>query len=278
MGDGDVNRPAIIADSITQLDAESRDRIVICGSHGGDYVARVALALGVRGLVINDAGIGRDRAGVTGLDLLDRYGLPAAAVSHLSAFIGDGADCARRGRISVANAAARRLGVDVGQDAAEATRRMARSLAMANAVELEIVETRRVLTLADGTRVAIVDSASLIGSGDDGSVAVTGSHGALVGGVPASAIRANVRAAVFNDAGGGIDDAGFSRLPVLDARAIPAATVSAWSARIGSGVSTLEDGIVSRVNETAAGLGCEAGSNVRDFVCRVLATCWEVRT
>ena len=45
-------------------------------------------------------------------------------------------------------------------------------------------------------------------------------------------------AAVYNDADFGVDDAGISRLPALDARGIAGACVSAWSARIGDGQST----------------------------------------
>ena len=49
----------------------------------------------------------------------------------------------------------------------------------------------------------------------------------------------------------GIDEAGVSRLPALDARGIAAATVSAAGARIGDARSTYEDGVLSRVNTRA---------------------------
>jgi hypothetical protein len=80
-------------DSITQVSAASRGRAVLAASHGGVYVAGVALRLGLGGLIVSDAGIGRERAGIAGLDLLDTHLVPAAAVSAHSARIGDGADC-----------------------------------------------------------------------------------------------------------------------------------------------------------------------------------------
>ena len=49
------------------------------------------------------------------------------------------------------------------------------------------------------------------------AIVVTGSHGALLGGKPDTMLGVDVFAAFFNDAGGGKDDAGFARLPVLDA-------------------------------------------------------------
>ena len=75
-----------------------------------------------------------------------------------------------------------------------------------------------------------------------------------------------VFAAIFNDADFGIDDAGISRLPALDARGIAGATVSAWSARIGDGRSTYSDGFVSAINATAARYGGEIGISAIEFV------------
>jgi hypothetical protein len=95
---------------------------------------------------------------------------------------------------------------------------------------------------------------------------VTGSHGGLVGGDPAKALRTDGFAAVFNDAGIGIDEAGTTRLPALDLRAIAAVTVAANSARIGDARSSFEDGIVSRANATACRLGAVVGAPVRPLL------------
>ncbi|MBD0272510.1 MAG: hypothetical protein ICV73_11340 [Acetobacteraceae bacterium] len=67
-----------------------------------------------------------------------------------------------------------------------------------------------------------------------------------------------------------------TRLPALDARGIAAATVSAATARIGDGRSTEADGVLSRVNATAARLGLLEGMGARAALA-LLAAAWEER-
>ena len=56
----------------------------------------------------------------------------------------------------------------------------------------------------------------------EGLVLVSGSHGGVY---PAYlAAKSGIRGVVFNDAGGGLDDAGYGSLPYLDDLGIPAAT------------------------------------------------------
>ena len=117
----------------------------------------------------------------------------------------------------------------------------------------------------------MIDSASLVTPADAGRVIVTASHGGLLGGRPETAIKVPVFAAVYNDAGWGIDGAGVSRLPALDARGIAGACVSAFSARIGDGLSTYHDGFVSAVNATAVRHGGRIGQSAIDFCDAMLA-------
>ena len=63
--------------------------------------------------------------------------------------------------------------------------------------------------------------------------------------------------------GGGIVDAGISRLPALDTRGIAGITVSAASARIGDAASVWADGIISHANATAQRLGARAGEPLK---------------
>jgi hypothetical protein len=92
-----------------------------------------------------------------------------------------------------------------------------------------------------------------------------------LGGRPQTAIAVEALAAVFNDAGIGIDRAGVSRLPALDARGIAAATVSAASARIGDARSAWATGRLSAVNRLAAQAGGAEGMRLPEFVDRILA-------
>ncbi|MDF1719555.1 MAG: hypothetical protein P1U65_02670 [Minwuia sp.] len=260
----------VLADTITSLPAEAAGAVVVCGSHGGVFPAACAIKAGVRAVILNDAGVGRDQAGIGGLDLCLSHGMAAATVNAMSCRIGDAADMLQRGRIGHVNALALTVGVRPGmsvEDAAEA-------LLLAPVSDLPGTapdETREEIALPDARRrIVIMDSASLVKPDDDGQIVVTASHGALVGGNKTYAIRCAVYAALFNDAGGGPEGWGFSRLSALDERRIAGATVSAASARIGDGRSTYDDGILSAVNDVARFMGLRIGMTAQD-ACELLA-------
>jgi hypothetical protein len=256
--------PVLTADSITRVGAEAAGAVVVNGSHGGIYAAYVAAKLRVAAAVFNDAGVGRDQAGIAGLDYLAGLGIPAAAVGHQTARIGDGPDMMARGIVTHANSPAIAIGCRPGlacRDAAAALQQAASSLR-----EPPPALEAAFLLIDEPPAVWALDSASLVGAEHAGAIVVTGSHGGLLGGRPDTALKADALAALFNDAGIGIDEAGVTRLPALDSRGIAAGTVAASSARIGDARSTYEDGILTRVNQRAAALGIAPGMTAREFV------------
>ena len=85
------------------------------GSHGGISSARYALAARPLISVFNDAGVGRDQAGLAALPFLQSHGLAACTVGHMSARIGEADSTFADGIISHANALALALGVEPGQ-------------------------------------------------------------------------------------------------------------------------------------------------------------------
>src|SRR6201987_5025275 len=89
--------PILTADSITRVGTDAAGAVVVNGSHGGIYAAYLAAKLRVAAAVFNDAGVGRDQAGIAGLDYLAGLAIPAAAVGHGTARIGDGFDMMGRG-------------------------------------------------------------------------------------------------------------------------------------------------------------------------------------
>jgi hypothetical protein len=97
----------LLLDSIAEILPEDAGRLVISGSHGGVSAAQFAIAVPLRGCFLNDAGLGKDDAGIAGLELLP---YPAAAYSHMSARIGDAADAWANGRLTHINTAARAIG------------------------------------------------------------------------------------------------------------------------------------------------------------------------
>jgi hypothetical protein len=104
----------IVVDSITQLAPGDEGVIVVSGSHGGASSGEFALALPLRLVFFNDAGVGKDQAGIAALAMLQARGVAAAAVAHTSARIGDALDAWQHGVVSRANAAALALGVQLG--------------------------------------------------------------------------------------------------------------------------------------------------------------------
>ena len=259
-----VDREEIrVTDSITKLGAEDSGRVIVAASHGGLYPAFLAASGRCRGVILNDAGGGLDSAGIAALGYLDRLGIPAATVGHMSARIGDGADMMARGTISDMNLAARRLGCAVGQPCAQAAELMTKAPAVT--ADPPPYSESRILLRDSPVFVWGLDSNSMVAPTDAGTIVVTGSHGGLLGGRPETAIRVAALAAIYHDAGIGIDEAGVSRLPALDARRIGAAAVAGDTARIGDARSIWETGFLSRVNGTAASWGARPGMSVPEF-------------
>ena len=107
--------PLRLVDSITELKPADAGCIAVSGSHGGISSARYALAARPLLCVFNDAGVGRDGAGIAALAFLQSHGLAACTVSHSGARIGEAQSTLVDGVISHLNAAAAALGLCTGQ-------------------------------------------------------------------------------------------------------------------------------------------------------------------
>jgi hypothetical protein len=105
----------VLLDSVTQVEPGHAGHLVVTGSHGGASVVRYARAVRAWMYVFNDAGVGKDSAGIAALDLLEADDIAAAAVAHDSARIGEALDAWEHGVVLHLNAAARELGLQVGQ-------------------------------------------------------------------------------------------------------------------------------------------------------------------
>lgn len=241
--------------------------VVVSGSYGGEYNAWHAAKWGIRGLILNDAGVGRDNAGIVGLYYLDRIGLPAATADAQSCHIADGEHMLAHGVISHVNAAAAASGCKVGQSVRQCAEQM-KSAPVITAALPAIAGGKRFLIHDDpiGRKVICLDAAPMLEASDAGSIAITGSHAALFRGKPDDVIGPDIFAIFFSDAGVGLDQAGIQRLALLDERGIIAGAVRADSAPIGDSRAILRDGILSHFNRTAGALGARADMPLRDFV------------
>ena len=222
---------------------------MVAGSFAGALSLGFALEVGVRGLIAHDAGVGRDGAGVSGLPLADRLGVPAAAVAAPSARIGDGESVYGDGVVSHLNALAAALGVVPGQKAADAAHAMLAAPPGAPSPEPIVDRSQRVVLDTPDGRIVLVDSMLFASPANHNDVMCCGSHGGRVN--MARALEIRPRGALFSDGGGAREGSGVNGLPLLDAAEVAAATVDAMRARIGDPASTWADGVISAVNDTA---------------------------
>jgi len=256
--DHDSRGRVVILDTITRCDGNAGARdVVVVGSFAGAMSLGFALEIGVRGLIAHDAGVGRDAAGVSGLPLADRLGVPAAAVAADSARIGDGESVFREGFVSHVNRYAAALGVVVGDKAADAALAMLAAPAGAPSPEPIVDRRQRVALERARGRVVLVDSMLFATAGNRNDVICAGSHGGRVN--MARALEIRPRGAIFNDGGGARDRSGVDGLPLLDAGDVAGAAVDARRARIGDPKSTWTDGVISAMNDTARRAGVTLG-------------------
>jgi hypothetical protein len=117
-------------DSASLVLPEHKDSIVVTGSHGGLLGGKpeTALKFDVLGALYNDAGTGKDDAGISRLPALDARGIAAATVSAASARIGDARSTYEDGIVSRVNTCAAALGLHEGISAREFVSRLRRTL------------------------------------------------------------------------------------------------------------------------------------------------------
>ena len=229
--------PILVTDTITILRPEDSGAVIVSGSHGGVSSAQFVLGRKLAGVFFNDAGIGKDEAGVAGLHILDKVGLPAAAVDHASAAIGDGGDTWSTGIISRANSRATAAGVLPGQKVDKAAGILARCPAVQT--DGTHASLNRQLRRLGGVDIVLLDSISMLHAGEMGEVVVSGSHGGAVSAEFAARFRPLLT--VFNDAGIGKYGAGCAALDVLSRAQLAAVAVDCNSGRIGDPVDMLRD-------------------------------------
>jgi hypothetical protein len=121
-----MTRRLFLLDSIAYIAPECEGQVIVSGSHGGASAGGfVVKQAGLpHAVFFNDAGVGKDGAGIAGLAMLQAKGVAGAAYSHLSARIGEAADGLASGVVTHANAAARQAGVESGMTVKEAVTRL----------------------------------------------------------------------------------------------------------------------------------------------------------
>jgi hypothetical protein len=262
-----ANPPVTCADTVTRLDVQHRGKVLIGGSHGGKYAGYLAAKAGVRAVILHDAGVGKDSAGIGSLAYLDNLGIPAATVDYRTARIADGKDQLARGIISHVNKIASALDCRVGQSCTSCSEQM--TFAREWSGEVPPFGESRFLLKQYNNRVGLniwgIDSVSLLNDSDKNQVVITASHGGVLGGGQSDSIIGPPLAVAFNDAGIGADESGIASLPVLEREGVMAVTVGHLTARIGDARSAWDSGKVSRVNLLAKAAGILPGDDLPTF-------------
>ena len=105
----------LLLQSAALVSEEEVGDIVVTCSHGGVSAGEYAAQHPIRMAFFNDAGFGREDAGVAGIQLLQDHGIAAGAVAHTSARIGDPEDTWASGVISRLNQLALDAGLREGE-------------------------------------------------------------------------------------------------------------------------------------------------------------------
>lgn len=116
-------RRVVAIDTIAHVAPEDAGQVVVTGSHGGVSSAEYAARVPVAAVFFNDAGIGKDDAGIAALPYLEERGIAAGAVSHDSAAIGDARET-WNGTVSAVNGPARAAGFRAGEPLRDALARI----------------------------------------------------------------------------------------------------------------------------------------------------------
>lgn len=248
----------IAVDSAYHVDSRNTARdVMVSASYVGVLPARFVAEHRPRAAIGVDCAIGPDGAGIAGLWYYEALGIPGAATDIMTVLLGDGVDVYQNGVISRVNEPALSCGVQIGMRAATAARLMLDNRptvgSAANVTHRTVVETA-----PDGRQVICTDSIAFGTDADrDRNVLVTAGH---TGRSAVPYLRhTRPRGFICSDGGRGRDDSGIAGLRIVGAEGIAGATVDARTARMGDGLSTYTDGVISAVNDPARARGVQIG-------------------
>lgn len=249
----------MVMDSITFSDHRNNSGDVLVGaSFCGILSIRWPLRVNPKGVICHAAGPGLDRAGENGLFALEADGIPGATAETMSCRIADGRDMYENGVVDRVNDRADLLGIGPGMPIKEAARRMLERWRVLPDVY------RPSVVAYDGPegKVTAMGSVTFITTGHRGHVVCAGSHFGHTSAAYSS--RFDLAGVFCNDGGICKDRSGVSGLAVLDETGMPGAAVSTDSARIGDGMSTYRDGVVSVHNRAAEQAGVMEGMSASE--------------
>ena len=179
----------------------------------------------------------------------------------MTVLLGDGVDVYQNERISFVNRPAADCGVRTGMPAHAAARLML-DHDPGQPSGYQVTHRRVVHENAQGRQIVATDSIVFGTVADRRNVLVTAGHTGRSG--ARHIIKVHPFGFICSDGGRGRNDSGMAGLAITHTEGIAGATVDAHQARMGDGLSTYQDGVISAANELALACGVRAGMTGRD--------------
>lgn len=257
----------ILLDSLGDLQPDNVSPVLVCASHCGDNgtFARKLKNCHVKAVFLNNAGIGKNQAGISGLVHYETENILACAVDCNSAEIGVARDTWESGIISHTNNLAVKAGIQTGDSVQEAVAKIINLIDLPSSIQINkhfesVVKEKQESTgkvdlqkqiqiQIEGVSITVTDSITFLNENNAGDIVVCGSHGGISAGHYAQ--KHGLKAVFFNDAGIGKNNAGIKGLDGLNDAGIIACTVDCMSAEIFNGQDTLDNGIITVCNQLA---------------------------
>jgi len=257
----------ILLDSLGDLQPDNVSPVLVCASHCGDNgtFARKLKNCHVKAVFLNNAGIGKNQAGISGLVHYEIENILACAVDCNSAEIGVARDTWESGIISHTNNLAEKAGIQTGDSVQEAVAKIINLIDLPSSIQVnkhfestvnekkestgKVDLQKQIQIQIEGVSITVTDSITFLNENNAGDIVVCGSHGGVSAGHYAQ--KHGLKAVFFNDAGIGKNNAGIKGLDGLNDAGIIACTVDCMSAEIFNGQDTLENGIITVCNQLA---------------------------
>jgi uncharacterized protein YunC (DUF1805 family) len=272
----------VLLDSLGDLNADNASPILVCASHCGDNgaFARKLKNCHVNAVFLNNAGIGKNLAGISGLSHYEAENILACAVDHYSAEIGVANDTWESGIISHTNTLAEEVGIKIGYSVKEAVAKIINLMDLPTSTQKNLnfespineekensskVDLKKQIQIQiDGVNITVTDSITFLNESNAGDIVVCGSHGGVSAGHYAQKHR--LKAVFFNDAGIGKNNAGIKSLDTLSDAGILACTVDCMSAEIFNGQDILDNGIITVCNQLAKSRNIKVKMTVKEAI------------
>ncbi|WP_346862274.1 hypothetical protein [uncultured Draconibacterium sp.] len=276
-----IPESVVLLDSLGDLQPGNTTPILVCGSHcgGNSDLARQIKNCGVKAVFLNNAGIGKNQAGIRGLTYYEAENILACAVDHNSAEIGISRDTWESGIISHTSPRAEAAGIQTGETVKEAVAKIIdifnhpsttqenehfESQKMSESEGSKKGLKKQIKAQIENADITIADSITSLTKNNYGDILVCGSHGGVSAGEYAQRYR--LKAVFFNDAGIGKNNAGIKSLETLHDAGILACTVDCMSAEIFNGQDVLDNGIISVCNQLASTRNIKEKMTVKEAI------------